>query len=431
MRNPPVVGVGLLGLGTVGSQVAARLLLKRDTLRKRTGVELDLRRVLVRDPGRPRTVHLPEGTLTTVAGDVLDDPEVAVVVEVMGGDEPARTYIEKALRAHKHVVTANKMVMARHGPELLALAAEMNVDIHFEAAVGGGIPLISTFKTDLGANEIERVTAVINGTTNYMLGRMSVAGLDFGEALREAQEAGFAEADPTDDVGGFDARYKLAIMASIAFGARVHPDQIHREGIEAIEPVDFRYARELGYEIKLIAHAARVAGGIEARVHPAMVPLGHALAQVEGAFNAVFIEGDLVGPVLLQGQGAGGRPTASAVIGDILDLVQSIRRGVQVRAAFEFDPDVPVLPMDAVVTRAYFRMRVTDRPGVLASIGQVFADERVSISSAIQKEAYAEAGEAEFVVTTHPSPDHALQGVRSQLAHLEAVRTLSSFLRVM
>jgi homoserine dehydrogenase len=263
-----------------------------------------------------------------------------------------------------------------------------------------------------------------------MLTRMGRAGLTFEDALREAQAAGFAEADPTDDVSGFDARYKLAILASIAFRTPVHPDQIYCEGIEAIEPVDFRYAAELGYDIKLLAYAARTRGAVEARVHPAMVPLTHPLGQVEGAFNAVYIEGDLVGPVLLYGQGAGGRPTASAVIGDLIDLAVDIGRGVQHRPAPVFDSELRVLQMEEVMTRAYFRMHLADRAGVLAQIGQVFADEDVSISSAIQKEMFAERGTAEFVVTTHRASDRALRQTLRRVADLDSVAQVCSFLRV-
>ena len=428
---PGAFGIGLLGLGTVGSQVADRLLTRREDITRRLGIDLQLRRVLVRNVAKARAVKVAPDLLTTQAADVLDDPAIDVVIELIGGEEPAHAYIERAIKRGKHVVTANKLVMARHGPELLELAAETNVDIYFEAAVGGGIPLISTFKVDLQANDIERVTAIINGTTNYMLGRMSAAGLHFAEALREAQEEGFAEADPTDDVAGYDAVYKLAIMSSIAFGTRVHPDLVYREGIQQIQPVDFRYARELGYEIKLLALAARRHNQVEVRVHPAMVPLAHPLAQVEGAFNAVFIEGDLVGPVLLYGQGAGGRPTASAVVGDLIDLVQSIRRQVQVRGAFSFDAAVPVVAIDEVSTRAYFRAHLMDRPGVLAKVSQVFGDEGVSISSAIQKESFADHGTAEFVVTTHPAPDAALRRTRDRIAGLDVVRSVASFLRVM
>jgi len=422
--------IGLIGLGTVGAQVADRLVGHRAALRRRAGVDLELGRVLVRDPSRPRAVQLPAGMLTTDPADVLDDPAIDVVIEVAGGEEPARGFLERAIRHGKHVVTANKLVMAKHGPELLELAGEQNVDVYFEAAVGGGIPLISTFKVDLLANDIERIMAVINGTTNYVLGRMANQGLTLADAVAEAQAAGYAEADPTDDVAGFDATYKLAIMASIGFGAMIRPDQVYREGIEAVEPVDFRYARELGYEVKLLAYAARAGDGrVEARVHPVLVPHGHPLAGVEGPANAVYIEGDLVGPVLLQGLGAGGRPTASSVVGDVLDLARSIHRQVQHRPVAQFDPEVRVMSMDEVCSRAYFRCRVADRPGVLATICAVFGEEGVSIASAIQKE--SDDVSAEFVVTTHQSPDAALRRTRARIAELDVVTGVRAFLRVL
>ena len=424
------LNVGLIGLGTVGGQVAERLLTWQPQLARRAGIELCLRRVLVRDIKKPRAVAVAPELLTADPQQLLDDPAIQIVVEVAGGDEPMHSYLERAIRSGKHVVTANKVVMARHGPELLDLAAERNVDVYFEAAVGGGIPLISTFRTDLQANRIERVSAVINGTTNYVLGRMASAGLSLSDAVREAQAAGFAEADPTDDIGGFDATYKLAILGSIAYEIKIRPDDVFREGIEGIEPVDFRYARELGYAIKLIAHTQRHPGRVEARVHPAMVPLDHPLAQVEGANNAVFVEGDLVGQVLLVGQGAGGRPTASAVVGDLIDLARSIRRGVQSRPSFSFDDRIGVIPMGEVRTRAYYRVRVDDRTGVLAALGQVFAEEGVSISSLIQKDAWVEEQTAELVVTTHPAPDASLQRARDRIATLSPVHAVSSFLRV-
>ena len=424
------LNVGLIGLGTVGSRVAERMLTWQPQLARRAGVELCLRRVLVRNVDKPRLVAVPQEMLTADPDQLLNDKSIDVLVEVAGGDEPMHSYLERAIRSGKHVVTANKVVMANHGPELLSLAADKNVDLYFEAAVGGGIPLISTFRTDLQANRIERVTAVINGTTNYVLGRMSTDGLPLEYAVREAQAAGYAEADPTDDVGGFDATYKLAILGSIAYEIHVHPADIYREGIGGIEPVDFRYARELGYAIKLIAHTQRHPGRIEARVHPAMVPLEHPLAQVEGANNAVYVQGDLVGQVLLVGQGAGGLPTASAVVGDLIDLARSIRRGVQSRPSFSFDDRVGVIPMGEVVTRAYYRIRVDDRTGVLAAIGQVFAEEGVSISSFIQKDAWVDEKTAEIVITTHPTADSSLQRARERIAGLEPVHAVSSFLRV-
>src|SRR6266568_4665792 len=429
MSSSRPLNVGLIGLGTVGAQVAARMLSWGPQLSRRAGVELCLQKVLVRDLAKRRAVEVASELLTTDASAILDDPSIEVVIEVAGGDEPMRSYLERAIQAGKHVITANKVVMAKHGPELLDQAAEKNVDVYFEAAVGGGIPLISTFRTDLQANKIERVSAVINGTTNYVLGRMA-SGSTMTDAIREAQEAGYAEADPTDDIGGFDAAFKLAILGSIAYEIKVRPDEIYREGIEGVEPVDFRYARELGFAIKLVAHTQRHTGRVDARVHPAMVPLDHPLAQVEGADNAVFVEGDLVGRVLLKGQGAGGRPTASAVVGDLIDLARSIRRGVQNRPSFTFDDRVGVVPMGEVVTRAYYRIRAEDRPGVLAAVGQVFAEEGVSISSFIQKDAWVEEKTAELVITTHPTEDTRLQKARERIAGLQPVRAVSTFLRV-
>ena len=424
------LNVGLIGLGTVGSQVAERLLSWGPQLSRRAGVDLCLKRILVRDPQKRRFIDVSPDLLTTDAARILEDPAIEVLIEVAGGDEPMRSYIARAIESGKHVITANKVVMAKHGPEILDEAAEKNVDVYFEAAVGGGIPLISTFRTDLQANRIERVSAVINGTTNYVLGRMASDGLAMRDAVREAQDAGYAEADPTDDVGGFDATYKLAILASIAYEIKVRPDDIYREGIEGIEPVDFRYARELGYAIKLIAHTQRHPGRVEARVHPAMISLDHPLARVEGAANAVFVQGDLVGEVLLAGEGAGGRPTASAVVGDLIDLARSIRRGVQSRPSFSFDDRIGVVPIGEVKTRAYYRIQAEDKPGVVAAVGQVFAEEGVSISSFIQKDAFSHDQTAELVVTTHPAPDASLQKARERMANLEPIRAVSSFLRV-
>ncbi|MFZ0218171.1 MAG: homoserine dehydrogenase [Candidatus Dormiibacterota bacterium] len=429
MASPAPLGVGLIGAGTVGGEVARQLIAKRTEFCRRTGVDLVVRRIAVRDPARPR-IGIDKALLTTDVDALLEDPAIGVVVELAGGEEPPRTFIERAVRAKKHVVTANKVVMARHGPQLLQLAGEQGVEIAFEAAVGAGIPLVGTFKVDLVSNRLDRVTAIINGTTNYMLTRMASEGLTFAEALALAQREGYAEADPTEDVEGLDAASKLAIMGSIAFGARLHPRDIACEGITGVQPVDFRYAKELGYTIKLVARTSRSERGIEAWVHPCMVPLSHPLAQVDGVQNAVFIEGDLVGQVALQGPGAGARPTTSAVIADLLDLARRVRTGAIERQAFQFD-DQPVLPMDAVEARAYLRCTVADRPGVLAVICTVFGEEGVSISSVIQKEAFAADASAEFVVTTHPAPDAALQRTRARIAALAPMREVSSFLRVL
>jgi homoserine dehydrogenase len=411
---PETFKVGLLGHGTVGSAFARLLADRADAIVPVTGLRPEVSGVLTRS----------QGTFE----EILEGCDL--IVELMGGIEPARSYVLGAMRAGRHVVSANKQLLSQYGEELWATAREHGVQLRFEGAVAGVVPVIRVLQESLAGARIERVHGIVNGTTNYILSAMAAEGKTYDEALSQAQALGYAEADPTDDVDGFDATYKLAILASIAYEISVHPADIYREGINGIEPVDFRYARELGYAIKLIAHTQRQPGRIEARVHPALVPLDHPLAQVEGADNAVFVEGDLVGRVLLKGQGAGGRPTASAVVGDLIDLARSIRRGVQNRPSFTFDDRIGVIPMGEVVTRAYYRIRAEDRAGVLAAVGQVFAEEGVSISSFIQKDAWVEEKTAELVITTHPTADMRLQKARERIASLQPVRSVSAFLRV-
>src|SRR3954447_12007521 len=359
--SPNTLGVGLLGLGVVGGGVARTLRDKAETIARRVGRRVVLRGVLVRDPSRPRDV---EGLqVTTDPAEILDDPDVKIVVEVMGGEEPAHAYIRRAIANGKHVVTANKEVMAKHGPSIVAAAAANGLDVAYEASVGGGIPVIGPFKLDLLANDISRVTAIINGTTNYIITKMSTVGLDFATALRGAQDAGYAEADPRNDIEGIDAAYKLAILSTLAFHARVHPDQVYREGITKLEPSDFRYARELGYTIKLLAIGKLADGGLEARVHPTMVPAGSMLASVDDVFNAVQVEGDLVGRILFYGRGAGSGPTASAVVADIIDLAQRIAGGVVRPAVSVYDESIKPRGMADVWSRYYLRLVAADRPG--------------------------------------------------------------------
>jgi len=421
-------GVGLLGLGTVGSQVAERLERGSELVQRRTGVELTLKRVLVRDTAKARRFN-PSAPLTISAAEVIEDPEVDIVVEVIGGEAPAHDYLRRAIMAGKHVVTANKEVMAKHGPDLQELALAQGVDIYFEAAVGGGIPLISTFKIDLLANEINRIEAIINGTTNYILDGMS-QGKTYDQALDEARGLGYAEADPSSDVDGHDSVFKLCIMASIAFSSRFHPEQVYREGITRLDPRDFGYARDMGYAIKLVAEGRKHDGAIELKVHPTLIPHAHLLSQVAGSNNAVVIDGDLVGSVLLYGQGAGGRPTASAVVGDLIDLVHSMRKGVNNRIPMWFDRNYPVHPFAEVTSRAYFRMEVEDRPGVLADITTVFGKHQISIDSIVQKSVDATNTTAELVVLTHPAAEKVLQGARRDFEALYCVRQVNAFLRV-
>ena len=425
------IRIGLLGLGTVGAQVAEHLDRRGDAIAERVGARVELAGVLVRDLAKERPYRPENGLLTTDADSLLDDPTIGVVIELMGGMEPARTYIERAIEAGKAVVTANKEVMAHHGPDLLELARARGVDVYFEAAVGGGIPLISTFKIDLLANDISRIEAVINGTTNFIIDRMARAGAGFDEALAEAQRLGYAEADPTYDVEAYDAVFKLSIMSSIAFRTRIDPRLVAREGIRGLDPVDFAYAAELGYAIRLLACARADGDEVELHVHPTCVPLSHLLAAVHDAYNAVVIEGDLVGTVLLYGQGAGGRPTSSAVIGDVIDLALSLRKGVNNRIAVDFSRQRRIRPAGEVVTGAYLRLHVADRAGVLADVTRILGELDISISSIVQKQLIVEHAAAELVILTHPTTEARLQTARDRLAALPAVYAIPGFLRVL
>jgi len=417
-----------MGAGVVGGGVAEILAEKREDYARQLGRPLVLTRALVRDPDKPRPAVLA-GLVTTDADDVLEDPDVDIVVEVMGGEQPALDYIGRALAAGKYVVTANKEVMAKHGSRLLALAAAKDVDVLFEASVGGGIPIIAPLKRDLLANRILAVSAIINGTTNYILTAMSREGADFADALRQAQALGYAEADPTNDIEGEDARFKLAILASLAFRCQVRPGDIYREGITKLTARDFRYAAELGYAIKLLALARAAEGGVQARVHPALIPLDEPLAKVDGVLNAVQLEGDLTGRVLFQGPGAGSFPTTSAVIADVLDAAQSIiggRRDIHTRE----ESPTAIIPMSDLKTRYYVRLTVADRPGVLAQISTILGEAEISISSVIQKETNVDAQTAELVIMTHEAREASMQGALAALDRLDSVESVGNFIRV-
>jgi len=423
------VNVALLGLGVVGGGVARVLLEKADLYARRLGLPLRLRRILVRDLQKPRPLELDASLLTTDAEAILGDDSLDVIVEVMGGEHPAYDYIREALSRGRFVVTANKVVMALHGPELLALAQRQGVDILYEASVGGGIPIIASLKRDLSANRITSITAIINGTTNYILTRMSREGAEFAEALAQAQAQGYAEADPSLDIGGDDAAYKLAILASLAFHTHVHPQNIYREGIDRLSARDFRYASELGYAIKLLAIARLSDGGLQVRVHPSLVGEGEQLAKVDGVLNAIQVEGDLLGRVLFQGAGAGSWPTTSAVIADVLEAARCLIQGTQ-SPSWRHTAELASLPLADLVTRYYIRMEVADRPGVLAQIAHCFGDNRVSMASVIQKEANAAAQTAEIVIMTHPAREADVQVTIRQLEALAVVTEIGNFLRV-
>jgi homoserine dehydrogenase len=424
--------IGLLGLGIVGSAVAHALIEKGDVYIRRVGRRLELRRALIHDPSKPRTI--PAELLTFDAASILDDPEVDLVVEVIGGEQPAHDYIVRALRSGKHVVTANKEVMAKHGPEILAIAAESGTEISFEASVGGGIPVIGPFKLDLIANEIREVRAIINGTTNYILTRMANEGSTFAVALAEAQELGYAEADPRNDVEGIDAAYKLAILGSLAFHTAIRPDSVYHEGIRDLTPADFRYARELGYAIKLLAVARAEDGAVEARVHPALLTEADMLAKVDGVFNAVAVEGDLVGRMLFYGRGAGAGPTSSAVVADIIDLAQRSATGQVRPSPPTFDHEIRVRPMDEVSTRYYVRLLAHDRPGVFAQITHALGEAEISLASVIQKQNVLVGDPptecAEIVLMTHLAQEAAMQRAIRAITELPVVREVGSLIRV-
>jgi homoserine dehydrogenase len=419
-----------MGLGVVGSGVARALLERGEAYGRQMGSPLRLVRILEREPDRERPVRVDRALFTQDVRDIVDNPGIDIVIEVLGGEHPAYEYQRRALEAGKHVVTANKEVIAKHGAELSALAHERGVDILYEASVGGGIPIIAPLKRDFLANEITAISAIINGTTNYILTSMSREGSDFDPALRRAQELGYAEANPANDIEGVDATYKLAILASLAFRADIHPEDVYREGITRLSARDFRYARELGYAIKLLALARKHDSQLQVRVHPALLHEDELLAKVDGVLNAVQVEGDLVGRVLFQGQGAGSLPTSSAVVADVLDAARSIVSGSPERASPPPRQAASMRPMSELRTRYYMRMMVVDSPGVLAKIAHVLGVHQISIASVIQKEADAQAQTAEIVIMTHEAQEEAVQQALQEVERLPVVVEIGNFLRV-
>lgn len=423
------IGIGLMGLGTVGGGVARILHEKAEVYARQIGCPLQVRRVLVRDVARPRAFDVDRSRLTTSAADLLNDPEIDLVIEAMGAEHPAYEYLRDALTAGKFVVTANKEVMAKHGTELLMLAREHNVDLLYEASVGGGIPIIAPLKRDLLANDIVAVTAIINGTTNFILTSMGKGGGGFAEALAEAQRLGYAEPDPTNDVEGIDATYKLAILAALAFHIDARPEDVYREGITKLTARDFEYAHELGYAIKLLAISRKQDGGVQLRVHPALVPEGELLANVDGVLNAVQVEGDLMNRVLFEGPGAGSLPTTSAVVADALDAAVSISNQVYWPHSFRREAGLAVMPVDDVVTRYYLRLGVADRPGVLAHIARVLAEAEISIASVIQKEG-GEGNGAEIVIMTHNAREASMRSAIAAMGGIDGFHGVEQMLRV-
>jgi homoserine dehydrogenase len=419
------IGVGLMGLGTIGGGVFKALSEKDRVVAEAIGCPVVLQKILEQRP-----VAIEPRLLTKDVGEILTDPEIDIVIEVLGGEHPALDYIKEALLSGKHVVTANKEVIAKHGAELLAIAKDKGVALQFEASVGGGIPLLLPLQHGLLANEISTIYAIINGTTNYILTRMSQERMGFDVALKKAQVLGYAEADPSNDVEGRDAAYKLAILASVGFHTNVRPEQVYCEGISRLAETDFRYAKELGYEIKLLAIAKQAGGVVEARVHPVFIPEDFLLAKVSGVYNAIQVEGDLVGKLIFYGRGAGAQPTSSAIISDVIAVGQSIASGKKVPSVMRHSQPKPVRPISELQTRYYLRMTVADQPGVLAQIAKILGDSSISIASVIQKEADMATQMATIVIMTHPAREEFMQRALAEMKRLPAVTEICNLIRV-
>lgn len=423
-----MINIGLLGCGTVGGGVVKLLAKNRDTIAKKTGSEIMIKKVLEKDRQKCLQLGITADSITDQFEDIINDDSINIVVELIGGIEPAFSFIIAAMNKGKHVVTANKDLIAVKGKELFETAQENNVDFYFEASVAGGIPIVYPLKQSLAGNHIEEVIGILNGTTNYILTKMSQEGRDYYEVLREAQELGYAEADPTADVGGFDAARKIAILSSIAFNSRVTLDDVYVEGITTITPRDIQYARELGFVVKLLAIAKEVEGKIQARVHPAFIPLNHPLANVNDVFNAVFVRGDAVGEIMHYGRGAGEMPTASAVVGDIIDIGRNMAFNTSARIGCTCYEEKAILPMSELSAQYYIRMTVTDRPGVLAGIAGVFGNNAVSIATVLQKTNTEDM--AELILITHTVKEKDLQDSLTVLKGMNIVGQINSVIRL-
>ncbi|CCX40893.1 MAG: homoserine dehydrogenase [Anaerotignum faecicola] len=419
--------IALLGMGTVGGGVYEIIERQKEEMPFKIGAALEVVKVLVRNKAKYAD-RIPAEKLTDVWEDVIGDDSIDIVVEVMGGIEPARTYIKAALEKGKHVVTANKDLMAMHGHELLELAGEHHCDLLFEAAVAGGIPIIRPLKQCLAGNNITEIMGIINGTTNFILTKMKEDGMDFGEALQLATDLGYAEADPTADIEGYDAGRKLAIMASIAFHTSVTFDDVFTEGITKITAKDMRYAKEMGCSIKLLGIAKNTETGIEVKVHPTMIPENHPLAAVNDSFNAVFVHGDAVDDAMFYGRGAGALPTGSAVVGDIMDVARNMLFHCNGRIGCSCYKNLPIKQIGDTTSRYYIRMRLEDRAGTLAAMAGVFAENDASIAILLQKETIE--NDAEIVVVTHEVAEKKFMDAIKKFSSMEMVKGISSIIRV-
>jgi homoserine dehydrogenase len=421
------INVGLLGIGTVGGGTYAVLKRNAEEIARRAGRPIQVS--VVADRNLDRTHRLTDGScrVTDDPVAVVCDPDVDIIVELIGGDSVAKELVLQAIANGKHVVTANKALLAKHGNEIFAAAQKQGVMVAFEAAVAGGIPIIKALREGLTANRIEWIAGIINGTTNFILTEMRDKGLSFEVVLKEAQRLGYAEADPTFDVEGVDAAHKLSIMSAIAFGNSMSFEKAHIEGISQLDAADIKYAEQLGYRIKLLGITKRTSEGVELRVHPTLIPTRRLIANVEGAMNAVLVKGDAVGPTLYYGKGAGAEPTASAVIADLVDVTRMHTADPEHRVphlAFQPDAmvDLPILPMADVITSYYLRLRVDDRAGVLADVTRILADQEISIDAMIQREPAEGEVQTEIIMLTHQTRERNIDAAIARIASLAAVK---------
>jgi homoserine dehydrogenase len=427
--------LGLIGFGTIGSGVVKLLQQSGELIEKRLGAKLVLKKIADLDIVTPRVVPGKKDLLTTDAKVILNDPDIHIIIELMGGYEPARSFILAAMRKKKHVVTANKALLATYGNEIFQAAERNRVDIGFEASVGGTIPVIKTLKESLVANRIKSIFGIMNGTSNYILTKMTDEGKAFDVVLKEAQSLGFAEADPTFDIEGVDAAHKLAITLSLAYGKKVNLNDLYREGISGISQQDIEFAKELGYRIKLLAIAIKHEKTVEARLHPTMIPFDHLLASVNGNFNAFHITGDAADSVFLYGQGAGMMPTASAVVSDIVDISRQLLKGVSgcvpSRSLREkIIEDIHLMPFDDIETNYYFRFSAVDQPGVLSKISGILGKYNISIASVIQKGRKQGGGAVSVVMTTHKAREKDVQKALHEIDRLAIVQGKTILIRI-
>jgi len=426
--------VGLIGFGTIGTGIVKLLQENEDLIQKRLGARLVIKKIVDLDIETPRIVPIAKDILSTDANDIINDPDISIVIELMGGYEHARSFILNAMRKKKHGVTANKVLLATYGEEIFTVAEEEAVNIGFEASVGGTIPIIKTLRESLVGNNIKSVFGIMNGTSNYILSKMTDENKPFDAVLKEAQDFGFAEADPTYDIEGIDTAHKLALTLSLAYGKKVKMEDIFMEGISAINLQDIEFAKEFGYKIKLLAIAIQRDNVIEARIHPTMIPFDHILANVGGNYNAFHFIGDASGSVFLHGQGAGMMPTASAVVCDLVDTARDMMKGICRRVPLRSFPeknidDIQLMSMDDIITNYYFRFSAYDRPGVLSKISGILGSHNISIAAVIQK-GRKQDGVVPVVMTTHPSREKNVQEALKEIDKLDVVGRKTMVIRI-